>query len=302
MIETLDDWNDKLEQCGCCEMPECPAPIRVCEVKYAETTYEDTWDGITYDATGNVYAGDALEYQAFHPAFTGGVPGEEVPIIYRKYTNTYEEELIPDWTEDIPEDFIECTATVLTGTTYNTFGGPDLYIIRNIYTLSEPITKAEFTELALQRMEDTEWASSTNTGNLVCSSRKLMDWSEYWGEWESCPGFIWDEIYHGASARYKKLRFRFRIPDTHTGSKFFITYDIAEFPDDGAPSLVSEDNVIEWTGPGTGASSDPSWLTDWVVIDPPDVSGERRVVNVRYTCYSGAKYGAKPQLVGEAFP
>jgi hypothetical protein len=98
------------------------------------------------------------------------------------------------------------------------------------------------------------------------------------------------------------LRFRFRIPITHTGSKFFFTYDIAEFPTAGDPSFVSQDNVAEWTGPGTGIESDPSWLTEWVVIPPPEVAGERRVVNVRYTCYSGAKYGAKPQLVGEAFP
>jgi hypothetical protein len=43
-------------------------------------------------------------------------------------------------------------------------------------------------------------------------------------------------------------------------------------------------------------------LTDWVVIDPPETSGERRIVNVRYTCYSGAKYGVKPQIMGEAYP
>jgi len=101
----------------------------------------------------------------------------------------------------------------------------------------------------------------------------------------------------------RPLRFRFRIPSTHTGSKFWITYDVAEFPEDEGidPSFVSEDNLVEWEGPGTGDSTDPSWLTPWVEIDPPAIPGERRVVNIRFTCYTGTKYGVKPQVTGEAF-
>lgn len=102
------------------------------------------------------------------------------------------------------------------------------------------------------------------------------------------------------NATAAKGRFRFRIPTTHLGTKFTITYDVGEFPTGGDPSFVSQDNVVEWTGPGTGASSDPSWLTPWVEIDPPEVPGERRVVNIRFTCYTGTKYGSKPQVMGEA--
>jgi hypothetical protein len=25
-IETLDDWNERLALCGCCQMPTCPEP------------------------------------------------------------------------------------------------------------------------------------------------------------------------------------------------------------------------------------------------------------------------------------
>lgn len=96
------------------------------------------------------------------------------------------------------------------------------------------------------------------------------------------------------------FRFRFRIPTSHLGSYFKITYDIGEFPTTGDPSFVSQDNVVEWTGPGSGASSDPSWLTPWVEVDPPTDPGERRVVNIRFTCYHGTKYGVKPQVTGEA--
>jgi hypothetical protein len=103
---------------------------------------------------------------------------------------------------------------------------------------------------------------------------------------------------------YRKIRFRFRIPNTHLGSKFTITYDVAEFPEDEEvdPSFVSEDNVVEWVGFGDPEDPDgDSWLTDWIEIDPPEISGERRVVNIRYTCYSGDKFGVKPQVMGEAF-
>jgi len=103
-----------------------------------------------------------------------------------------------------------------------------------------------------------------------------------------------------ASAQKTAVRVRFRIPNTHLGSKFYITYDIGEVPDDGDPFYVSRDNVLEWTGPGTGDQDDPSWLTEWVEIDPPDAPGERRIVNIRYTCYSGTKFGVKPQVMGEA--
>lgn len=128
-------------------------------------------------------------------------------------------------------------------------------------------------------------------------------------------------------------RFRFLIDAVHKGSYFKITYDIAEFPagwdneiddpdyvppdvepeggfppvpqipdpDAPSPSFVSEDNVVEWSGPGTGSRLDPSWFTPWVEIKPPDVPGQRRVVNIRYTCYRGTKYGVKPQTIGEAF-
>jgi hypothetical protein len=85
------------------------------------------------------------------------------------------------------------------------------------------------------------------------------------------------------------------------GSKLTITYDIAEFPDDGDPSFFSQDNVIEWIGPGVGDQFDPSWITDSIQIDPPEVPGQRRVVNIRWTSYTGTKFGSKPRVMGEAF-
>jgi hypothetical protein len=414
MIETLDDWNDKLEQCGCCFMPECPAPIVVCEYKSAITWGDEVNDEIEYGE-------NETSVFRFPYASPGGVSGDDLPFIYRKFHSdpevyTYNGfqkyyyfhsylAINPDtdveglwttetareifWTGDdeatgtecfsnkeestgegesdcgpcvaqmswvirewqtggfeswllfpeysgVVEDPTEvvswdCATTVRTRTGTFHWNGeysaetvpsatllpgvgpwgapvspdPALEIhgfdftveVEQIETLSEPISKAGFLAFTAEKMEAESW---TPTSLLSpCVAKHVSDWPVIPDEWPECE---FADAEASANAYLKKLRFRFRIPDTHTGSKYYITYDIAEFPDDGAPSLVSEDNVVEWTGPGTGASSDPSWLTDWVVIEPPEVSGERRIVNIRYTCYSGAKYGAKPQLVGEAFP
>ena len=113
-------------------------------------------------------------------------------------------------------------------------------------------------------------------------------------------------------------RSRFHIPATWTdpvtgatvpfpGTYFKITYDILEEPDgwdDPVPtvfrSFVSEDNVLEWTGPGSGAANDPSWLLPWITLDPPTVPGTRRIVNVRFVCRENWGLGVLPQVWGEA--
>lgn len=133
----------------------------------------------------------------------------------------------------------------------------------------------------------------------------------------------------------QKWRYRWGVPDDFDGSYFKITWDILEepfgwdrtindpgetlpdplpegydtpeewwadhqVPDPDAPdrTFFSEDNTWEWAGPGDPEDAD-SWLSEWYEIDPPDVPGERRVVNIRYECYR-SPYGQKPQVTGEA--
>lgn len=143
----------------------------------------------------------------------------------------------------------------------------------------------------------------------------------------------------------RAIRFRFRVPSEHEGNKFTFIYDIAEFlvhtiddpdyeppnplpdpappipqipdPNPPPPTFVSQDNIIEWTGPGTQIpdenivdgevvnqeaidAAEDTWYTSYVEVDPPTVPGEHRVVNIRFTCYTGTKYGVKPQVMGEA--
>jgi len=288
MIETLTDWNTRLGYCSCCPMPECPQPLLSCEAKYGSIDRNDLLDEITYDVSGDYYDGDPHEYRSFRPAYTGGVSLDEITTIYLKNTWIYEELLNQD-----PHDLIvDCAGIVKTYTQY--FGHGVGLSVRQTLTLSEPITKEELEDKALAKMDAEEWTT------LSCSAVKVSNWPVYPPDWEACEPYERGITTFGANAGFRKIRFRFRIPHTHTGSKYYISYDIAEFPEEGDPSFFSEDNVIEWTGPGTGASSDPSWLTDWFEIDPPEVPGERRIVNIRYTCYAGTKFGSKPQVMGEA--
>lgn len=162
--------------------------------------------------------------------------------------------------------------------------------------ISDPFTKSEMVSNAATEMAADDW---TTAG--------VGEWSGFAVSWPIIGDVTWgdcatppDPNPFGANAALDKIRFRFQIPSTHLGTYFKITYDIGEFPTSGSPSFVSQDNVVEWTGPGTGTASDPSWLTDWVEVDPPSVPGQRRVVNIRYTCRHGVKFPALPQVMGEA--
>jgi hypothetical protein len=58
-----------------------------------------------------------------------------------------------------------------------------------------------------------------------------------------------------------------------------------------------QDLTWEWTGPGD-PENDDSWVSDWYFLEPPPVNGNRRIVNIRVTCYRGP-FGSKKQLTGE---
>lgn len=100
-----------------------------------------------------------------------------------------------------------------------------------------------------------------------------------------------------------KVRYRWKIPSSHLGTYFKITWD-----------LLDEDNTSEipkktlktggtWTWQGPGKKDDPngdSWKSQWFEIPAPSFKGQSRVVNVRFECYHGP-YGSKPQVSGEAY-
>jgi hypothetical protein len=104
-------------------------------------------------------------------------------------------------------------------------------------------------------------------------------------------------------------RYRWQVPVSHLGSYFKITWDILETPDDWdnteipvetRPVRVSvKDLTVEWSGPGTGAQSNPSWFAgDWQVLDPPAKPGTRKIVNIRYLHTKSSPYGQLPDTTG----
>jgi hypothetical protein len=105
-----------------------------------------------------------------------------------------------------------------------------------------------------------------------------------------------------------KARRQFRVPTSHPGSYYKVTFDVIEEPDGWEESetelrsFYATDITRVWTtGPGSGAQDDPSWnLGEPYEIPPPSVPGRRRIVNIRYECYRSAKFGTKPQVMGES--
>lgn len=133
---------------------------------------------------------------------------------------------------------------------------------------------------------------------------------------------------HGSA---RKVRFRFIIPNTFTGSYFKITWDIMsepegwdrtindpeatppdplpegvtleewwadhQVPDPDAPDrvFIQENQTWQWTGPGT-PSNPATWLSPWFEIPVPLTPGVFRRVNTRYECYR-SPYGQKPEYL-----
>lgn len=77
---------------------------------------------------------------------------------------------------------------------------------------------------------------------------------------------------------------------------------IPQIPKPGRPSrsFVLEDQTLEWTGPGSGEQSDPSWLTEAITLDPPADKVVRSVVNIRFICQPDSPWGTLPQVTGAA--
>jgi hypothetical protein len=69
----------------------------------------------------------------------------------------------------------------------------------------------------------------------------------------------------------------------------------------GPAATLEKDFSVTWSGPGTGAWDDPSWLTGWTVIEHPIIPANRFVVNRRYEFYRDPDWGNKPQVWGGAF-
>ena len=93
------------------------------------------------------------------------------------------------------------------------------------------------------------------------------------------------------------------VPTSWVGTYFKATWDVWNFPDVGAPAAISTDLTEEWTGPGAGPQTDPSWIIGAAhVLDIPAELGYTKTANLRFICRHDGPYGNKPQTYGDTAP
>lgn len=357
-IHTVQDWNEYLERCGCCPMPECPTPTIQFEQKTATACgyrfpfyHVSITDADKQRFFRRIVEAARNEIDVVETGFRNFAPtvrlrknfttseqvkeAEKVGGICQKLTVSRHrigdqeiDETQDDWTYNEKYDgeyYWEPPDNVITqngGTTYSgtdypvpvfdenvvLWGTYDYYwLIGNSGTgwIYEPLaTRFIFVDLnepgEVSGLAYAYKAVEYEDEILPAEIDAEVDAMDWVPAGSSSSGKRFNGSFPSDNI-YRKARVWFRIPVTHTGSKFWFTYDIVDFPDDGEPSVVSTDNSLEWVGFGTGDQSDPSWLTAKIDLDPPEVPGERRIVNIRYKCYTGALFGSKPQVMGEAY-
>lgn len=326
MIETLSDWNTKLGYCGCCLMPICAEPL--VDARSIQITVNLCGEGVTLPASYGPWTIPDCQYTSAiykvitedsheHRSSQGGITLQYVTTFSRTIGNTCTQNLVETDGWDIGEVDPGNAGITLNPITRNQVAGDGTYYFDAVRTGSGAggVTWLETWRLTYSEKITDPWGElSSAADDFLSSALADDDFSatdlDRGLNYSSETTFLnFTTCVNISPAEPRRLirrlsNFRFRIPISHTGSYFKVTYDIAEFPHDNgiAPSYVSEDNVVEWIGPGNQEDAEgESWFTPFAAIDPPVEPGERRVVNIRYTCYHGEKFGVKPQVMGEAF-
>ena len=261
MIETLDDWNDRLTQCGCCEIRG--------------------QDGLTIEAEALI--GTIL--------LLGFIPDlSNVDKLYS--TRTY---------------------------TYST-GGQEIYNYPNKFA-------CVFKDVVIQDDYDftvtvdgdisggiisTDFTDEVDIESELKSAKSQVDAVINWGTMEAedfvttstfSSGIIFGYLFVGGLA-YTRVKFsKLVTTDFPPGEYLKVTYDLVSYPQEGEPSFLSQDNIVEWEGTYNESDpSDPANFTNYIYIDPPEDFGSVEMKNIRFTRFIETPYGNKPQITGEAFP
>jgi hypothetical protein len=301
-IETLPEWNEVAEGCNCCPMPLVPeithlySDLRVfpCGETIDSQFYFWLPGGVYYASEGFdiPYCEDQFKnFRSVVYTQTTTVRSSGGTLISSNdYTST------KSYAYTGSASSRTCQATVVnTGTLNFPVLGVFSYAANTVSRIAEstdPYTGQVF------RQSNT-WVYSDPCGfaEVVTELAVRTNWidrDDMVSEFDSkaeCKTIL---------ESLKKARYQWRISNSHLGIYFKITWDIATEPDEGAATL-EEGLVWEWTGPGTGGSSDPSWLSSQYTLLYPDAPGVRKVVNVRYVGYRSTRMGIKPQLIGDGY-
>ncbi len=265
MIETLNDWNERLGFCGCCLMHECQPPsVEIEYWNHFTQIFAAASEGATfYTYTRNDWAG-------------GGFTSTEVDF---KYQTSLRRGVATELSSPPFTTFIGTTNSgAFTAEDSRTLG--IAYLIDN-FTWEDP------------NPLEGDFCAGTGGTQESTGSWSLNAKTDFTGVGGSCG-------YQTAAMKFARYRWKAAMNPESGGTEpyayYKITWDVVFFPaatpDEGIP--VSTDLVWE-----SGGSSEYS---EFYEFEPTEEEGESRVVNVRYSCYQGTIYGVKPQATGEAYP
>ena len=264
-IETLDDWNGRLEDCGCCLMPVCPTPVLECQ------SLSGAGFLLGYGGTSGFNEGDS--YLSTRQSFQGGGW-----ILYTK-DNVIQAELGNEVILPLGAQTITDSKGGYTGTLTTTYEGPVSVATARSTAYAAMVGALDFAN------EDFDIGSS-------CEASRVNRIP-----WHGAGSHL-----SFACLLVEFVRYRWKIPADFTGTYFKISWDILFEPAVGESSLEAEGVTWVWTGPGNPEDeTDESWFSDWNELSMPSAPGKKRVVNIRFECYR-SPYGNKPQVTGEAFP
>lgn len=263
-IDTMTQWAAALASGCCCELAECPLPLKECESIFAEAGIHG------YLPSAGWTPGDPY-YQRRINTYSGADPF----VITFEYDLRYVLEVGGDRVSGDPVQ----TTTDNGGTSF------DLPIDTSFEL---PITVAEVAASAAADVAaQLDFDSPSQTKGSLCESLFFSDPL-------LVPGGAWNAY------RSRTIRYRWRVPDAHLGTYFKITWDILDEPTVGAPSVAAGGEWI-WTGPGDPGDA-ATWLSGWYDLLPPSVAGTRRVVNAKAWHLSTSPFGIRPTLIGEQYP
>jgi hypothetical protein len=270
MIETLNDWNERLGFCGCCLMHECQPPsVEIEYWNHKTQIFAAASEGATY----YTYTIDNFA--------DGGFASKEVDF---KYQTSLRRGILTEINTPPFTTFIGTTNSgAFTEEDSRTEGVA--YLIDN-FTWEDP-----------NPLEGDGCAATGGTQEST-GSWSLNAYTNFTGVSGGCG-------YETATIKFARYRWKAAInpasyaipPYEGTPYPYYkITWDVVFFPsatpDEG--TTVSTDLV--WESGGSGEYS------EFYEFEPTEEEGESRVVNVRYSCYQGTIYGVKPQATGEAYP
>ena len=305
MIETLEDWNAALMQCGCCRMPECPVPsARIVECGIA---ISGDFAGLVPAIFLSCYKWGSYVRHCVETSSYDGVQWGERIIKSRTIDATRTD------TASRTDDGTCITTTEYSGTFVSSF-------LR--YWSDQPINKREQVDVSLAWSGASSWATGTRRyrswdigGNLLLD-QTTSDGAGFpsigYGELEAADGEHvrlsgtsteqgtggpWDTTlttWHREWSAPMGFSIRWTVPEDHTGSWFLIVWDEKFEPQDEEGEVVLTERSVEWTGGDKVLPwQDPA-------TRPDNAIGCLEPANVRFQCYRSPA-GGKPQL-HDGFP